>query len=1551
MAPVTALEFIQEDVLLSGEGPVLTVYYLKPQTCVSLSALQHQRIHGIRPRIAQQEEATKSTEERKCGPSPTFYDLAVFGGKAVRLVRLNINDPLHLENTGPIMELHDWALDVRWLSGNKQPLLCVALAHNSALLLDTETGTTLYQRSCSEGCLLYSALVLAHESWSDTVLIGGTVFNQLIIWKPGNVADDSESKAQVERRLVGHSGVIFSITYLKNEGITASASDDRSVRLWKTGNLGGNGGNCGDLNPICLNILYGHQARVFSVKLSCRKVFSAGEDGACLMWENGKVTQTLKGHRAGGVRALAISSESGGTEILVATGGADGAVRLWKLGMRRDKREADEEKLVDLKFPRDKREILESKKPATKRKNQSLKSESVKVKHSVDHSKPDIEYITNKMAEKPQMNENVERKQVENLNSQKTDDENVVEMQEKQTDPSFLVEKWVTKPKMEAENEYNMTAQETDKQKNELQMTTEAGELERKQLNEEDFESVEVANVKKHEAKDGINKAKNALVTKEKAKQRETDLDFVGVPKVVCSLEAENSAWSESRFVVCTDKGGVYEYSDEKWDLIWQGVLEFQSYCVMEVVSFKIKAELVHLCAVGNMNGSVQVFPIAKPENGKRLEAGSGKIHSLIWQKGRGTDGGVCLLASGSDGLVYRWWIQVKKSKCLELEVKQVAFFVLPTCAKRWLMAAVRVKLGKEIVWVCGDRRGSLLLYQESEKFEPQSGGKEGKVAAKKSSEGSEKLGGLAESDAKAIMVNQERGDGAKSEEENEREVLAASEGKLMAKLNQVKEKEKEKTQSSEVERKKPLSENEANEVVLKVSPGIAEVNKSNKEENQELANKPMANLNAVRSQENVQSKGEEICPEMSKLHPVLRRENDKTDINNLKRNQLFGEKDGTMQNKEFSEDKQRDRLMLNPVSVLFGVHGTQGVTSVFEHSGLFYSTGRDGCVRVFRICLKPPENQLKSDTKAEQNGQEFELKVLRVQRACKGMEWLEKVLILEMNNAQEVEEMRSNLNEDKELVEKEQLNVGNLDNTKQMEGQSREARFAIVGFHGVHFVVWDPVRQERLLSVVCGGGHRSWSLWTSKKGAWTGNGALVFIKQGAVLTSESPLMKNSGKMSWTLREGIHGRGIGCVCRLGRVLDGENGVWEVVVTGGEDTSVTVLALNPKSGGIKVLVVLTDHISSVRALTAVVNKDGDGKCLSALVVSAGGRAQMQCYRLLVGWDGRTMAPSCQVIQVAAHRLDEQWERKRNRHKMVKMDPETRYMSMVVVEETAGSLVLALACSDGAVRLFSVSESNHHMEVLWESFHHRRCVLSVATCCSEDRQGNRCKLLFSAATDGQVAVWDFTSLPSSSQTSPSPVFTFSAHQSGVNSLAVSPFKHDDFYRLTVTSGGDDGQLTVSNIRLQFHENGAESEFSVHLESQLSVPLAHAAPLTALKLLKENLIVSTSCDQRVCLWRVSSAGISHKRAVCAHVADAAALTVWEENEEKKCGSRCDERGSHLGGTERETDEELEENAAGEVQTERRCGADGETVKNGWVLVCGQGLQLIHVTDTVMD
>lgn len=291
--------------------------------------------------------------------------------------------------------------------------------------------------------------------------------------------------------------------------------------------------------------------------------------------------------------------------------------------------------------------------------------------------------------------------------------------------------------------------------------------------------------------------------------------------------------------------------------------------------------------------------------------------------------------------------------------------------------------------------------------------------------------------------------------------------------------------------------------------------------------------------------------------------------------------------------------------------------------------------------------------------------------------------------------------------------------------------------------------------------------------------------------------------------------------------------------------------------------------------------------------------------------------------------------------------------------------------------------------------------------------RYTLLFSAATDGKIAVWDLTeacSLSAMSKSTPvpsTPCLNIPAHQSGINSLAVWVDKQDGGCQVTVASGGDDGQLTVSIIRVQYPKNdktGGSREsrqisdslgtpqshlihpsslLLLHLYSQHHIPTAHAAPLTSLKLLRPGRVVSTSADQRVCLWSVGSAGISQIGSLCSHVADAAGLAVWEEEEaeaeapgDRKKGFHSEQQNPIWEGRGNETRMKMEckkmDDEAGSLHEEATAdesgpeeawnknsdpvyksntkddeAADGSGGKPGWVLVCGQGFQLLRIRD----
>lgn len=147
---------------------------------------------------------------------------------------------------------------------------------------------------------------------------------------------------------------------------------------------------------------------------------------------------------------------------------------------------------------------------------------------------------------------------------------------------------------------------------------------------------------------------------------------------------------------------------------------------------------------------------------------------------------------------------------------------------------------------------------------------------------------------------------------------------------------------------------------------------------------------------------------------------------------------------------------------------------------------------------------------------------------------------------------------------------------------------------------------------------------------------------------------------------------------------------------------------------------------------------------------------------------------------------------------------------------------------------------------------------------------------------------------------PCFSLTVHQSGVNTLVISnEVGKMDKDIISVASGGDDGQLSVMKIRVQLHQPVIIPE----LLSHWTVALTHSAPLTALSALNCATLVSTSPDQRVCVWRVCSDGLRHQATAFSHTADAAGLWAWH-----KPGS--------------------------------------ELQSGDYVVVCGQGLQLFRLT-----
>ncbi|KAM3665602.1 tRNA (34-2'-O)-methyltransferase regulator WDR6 [Ammospiza maritima maritima] len=521
-----------------------------------------------------------------------------------------------------------------------------------------------------------------------------------------------------------------------------------------------------------------------------------------------------------------------------------------------------------------------------------------------------------------------------------------------------------------------------------------------------------------------------------------------------------------------------------------------------------------------------------------------------------------------------------------------------------------------------------------------------------------------------------------------------------------------------------------------------------------------------------------------------------------------------------------------SPLSVLFGLHGKTGVTSVTIHQGYIYSTGRDGVYRQLRL-------------------RDQQLEVLQKHRPCKGLQWIEEL----------------HFTSDGDLL--------------------------VLGFHADNFVVWSSRTGENMHCIPCGGGHRSWSYCSSPLAE-----VFAFIKSGDVMLYHREAEPCEQQV---LLESLHGREITCVRRMGALQVPGPATVNVFVTGSEDTTTCVLVLSENSRAAVPLARLSDHISSVRTLAFAMGPGDEGlgdEGLSALLFSAGGRAQIECYRLLCTGDTAAQsAVACQIMHVASHRLDKHWEKKKNRHKLVKMDPETRYMSLSVVPGMSTKQLptpwkfLAAACSDGSVRIFGLLEAARKLVLVAESFHHQRCVLKVEAFLHTGAGGERRHLLCSAATDGSIAFWDITGPitdaadalhQAEGEMQPlaleAPLVTVMAHSCGVNSLHIRETPEG---RYLVASGSDDGSIHVCLLEVALGRAEGTAGTCLRVLERVCRPCAHAAHVTGIRVLRPDLLLSASVDQRLTLWNRCPGELLPLSTTFFHVPDLAELDCWEVEE----------------------------------------------------------------------
>lgn len=262
----------------------------------------------------------------------------------------------------------DWVFDVQILANEVNPhsafpLLAVGLAHNFVQIWEPEHDHVVRTVQCAERCILY-ALAFHGRSFEELVVASGTVFQQVLLWKPISKGDDESGAANDDetvvpvQRLHSHDGVLFKLEWSSDASMLASVSDDRTVQLWsnrdadefpeKTATRAAGGffksteqtiafmsalsdkATVADLGSAYRSVFrsWGHTARLWDVKFCAYGLATTSEDSLCKLWDfAGNCIASLQGHMGKHVWRVAVHP----SQAIVATGGTDGAAKLWSL--------------------------------------------------------------------------------------------------------------------------------------------------------------------------------------------------------------------------------------------------------------------------------------------------------------------------------------------------------------------------------------------------------------------------------------------------------------------------------------------------------------------------------------------------------------------------------------------------------------------------------------------------------------------------------------------------------------------------------------------------------------------------------------------------------------------------------------------------------------------------------------------------------------------------------------------------------------------------------------------------------------------------------------------------------------------------------------------------------------------------------------------------------------------------------------------------------------------------------------------------------------------
>ncbi|CAG8661485.1 11917_t:CDS:10, partial [Dentiscutata erythropus] len=444
-----------------------------------------------------------------------------------------------------------------------------------------------------------------------------------------------------------------------------------------------------------------------------------------------------------------------------------------------------------------------------------------------------------------------------------------------------------------------------------------------------------------------------------------------------------------------------------------------------------------------------------------------------------------------------------------------------------------------------------------------------------------------------------------------------------------------------------------------------------------------------------------------------------------------------------------------------------------------------------------------------------------------------------------------------------------------------------LLGFFKKRFFVYNDTKKFEMLSIACGGAHRVWHFKTQDKRM--NKASFMFIrKENVFIYSRETTTTNDGFNEYKLQENFHGK----ECRNVRFLPYPPKISHnyhlfksdsiIFATGAEDSLLRLFQYIPdeKENHLFSLCSIKKHSSVIKNIEWSFGNE-------LLLFSCGASEELTCWKIEINSSHDQKETSSQTPFVNINCLE--WAS----CPAVSEVLETRIMdtSICPISTNNEYHIIAAVYSDSVLRIWLFDEKKRNFFLIGTSKFHNKCILQVENVIikAKESMNEDGILLFTSATDGRIAVWDISRYIHSYLVSyatevnfphhtpydlGTPIFSYQAHQSGVNCLALQHLINSATSNLVkelymVVTGGEDNAIAAMILEFTYHEfKGTNSDTKCgkwtaeqSINDILKMEFAHGSSIQGINIIDDSTILSTSIDQRLNLWNITFKNLESK------------------------------------------------------------------------------------------